>query len=104
MAASLSTTCSTTTAWMRRSPSRVLDLTRKMIRRMSSHVSCVLQEKNWSVVRRLIGYDRFETEDEYLLLQSIYADLRLYTNYFQPVLKLVAKDHVDKKLIKRYDQ
>ena len=51
-----------------------------------------------------IGYDRFETEEEYLLLQSIYADLRLYTNYFQPVLKLVAKDYVDKKLIKRYDQ
>jgi len=63
-----------------------------------------VEQKNWSVVRRLIGYDRFETKDEYLLLQSIYADLRLYTNYFQPVLKLVAKDHVDKKLIKRYDQ
>ena len=55
-------------------------------------------------MRRLIGYDRFETEDEYLLLQSIYADLRLYANYFQPVLKLIAKEHVDKKLIKRYDQ
>jgi len=63
-----------------------------------------VEQKNWSVVRRLIGYDRFETEDEYLLLQSIYADLRLYSNYFQPVLKLIAKEHVDKKLIKRYDQ
>ena len=62
-----------------------------------------VEQKNWSVVRRLIGYDRFETEEEYLLLQSIYADLRLYANFFQPVLKLISKEHVDKKLIKRYD-
>jgi hypothetical protein len=62
-----------------------------------------VEQKNWSVVRRIIGYDRFETEAEYLLLQSIYADLRLYTNFFQPVLKLISKEHVDKNLIKRYD-
>lgn len=62
-----------------------------------------VEQKNWSVVRRLIGYDRFESQEEFLLLQSIYADLRLYTNFFQPVLKLVAKEHVDKKVIKRYD-
>jgi hypothetical protein len=62
-----------------------------------------VEQKNWSVVRRLIGYDRFETEEEFLLLQSIYADLRLYANSFQPVLKLVSKEQVDKKLIKRYD-
>jgi hypothetical protein len=63
-----------------------------------------VEQKNWSVVRRLIGYDRFETKEEYLLLQSIYADLRLYANFFQPVLKLVSKQHVDKKLVKRYDR
>ena len=62
-----------------------------------------VEQKNWSVVRRLIGYDRLETEAEYLLLQSIYTDLRLYANFFQPVLKLVSKEHVDKKLVKRYD-
>jgi len=63
-----------------------------------------VEQKNWSVVRRLIGYDRFETEAEYLLLKSICADLRLYANFFQPVLKLVSKELVDKKLLKRYDQ
>jgi Integrase core domain len=63
-----------------------------------------VEQKNWSVVRRLIGYDRFETETEQKLLENIYAHLRLYANFFQPVLKLVSKDHVDKKLIKRYDQ
>jgi hypothetical protein len=62
-----------------------------------------VEQKNWSVVRRIIGYDRFETEADYLLLQSIYTDLRLYTNFFQPVLKLIAREPVDKKVIKRYD-
>jgi hypothetical protein len=62
-----------------------------------------VEQKNWSVVRRLIGYDRFETEAEWMLLQSIYEDLRLYANFFQPVLKLVSKETVDKKIIKRYD-
>jgi len=62
-----------------------------------------VEQKNWSVVRRLIGYDRFETEAEWKLLQSIYEDLRLYANFFQPVLKLVAKETIDSKIIKRYD-
>lgn len=62
-----------------------------------------VEQKNWSVVRRLISHDRFETEAECLFLQSIYQDLRLYANFFQPVLKLVPKEQVDKKLLKRYD-
>jgi len=62
-----------------------------------------VEQKNWSLVRRLIGYDRFETEAQYNLMQSIYQDLRLYFNFFQPVLKLVSKEHVDKKVIKYYD-
>ena len=62
-----------------------------------------VEQKNWSIVRRLIGYDRFETQAQYSLLQNIYLDLRLYSNFFQPVLKLIAKEQVDKKTIKRYD-
>lgn len=62
-----------------------------------------VEQKNWSVVRQLIGYDRFETEAEYNILQSIYTDLRLYSNFFQPVLKLISKERVDKKVIKHYD-
>jgi hypothetical protein len=63
-----------------------------------------VEQKNWSVVRRLIGYDRLESQAEYQLLESIYADLRLYANFFQPVLKLVSKTRRDQKLQKRYDQ
>jgi hypothetical protein len=63
-----------------------------------------VEQKNWSVVRHTVGYDRLETADELALLAAIYADLRLYVNYFQPVLKLMGKERVDGKTIKRYDQ
>jgi hypothetical protein len=62
-----------------------------------------VEQKNWSIVRRTIGYDRLETESELTLLRSIYQDLRLYTNFFQPVLKLIGKVQVDGKLIKQHD-
>ncbi len=63
-----------------------------------------VEQKNWSVVRHTIGYDRLETTDELELLKSIYEDLRLYVNFFQPVLKLVGKEQMNGKTIKRYDQ
>ncbi len=63
-----------------------------------------VEQKNWSVVRHTIGYDRLETADELELLKSIYEDLRLYVNFFQPVLKLVGKEQLNGKTIKRYDQ
>jgi hypothetical protein len=62
-----------------------------------------VEQKNWSIVRRLIGYDRFETQSQHLLLQSIYEDLRLYSDFFQPVLKLISKERLDNRSIKRYD-
>ena len=37
-----------------------------------------VEQKNWSVVRHLIGYDRFETEEELALLHSLYADEALH--------------------------
>lgn len=63
-----------------------------------------VEQKNWSVVRHTVGYDRLESPEELSLLTSIYSDLRLYINFFQPVLKLVAKHRVDRKTIHTYDQ
>jgi len=63
-----------------------------------------VEQKNWSVVRHTIGYDRFDSMDQLLLLNSIYDDLRLYVNFFQPVLKLVGKQRVDDRTIRTYDK
>jgi hypothetical protein len=63
-----------------------------------------VEQKNWSVVRHTVGYDRFEGQAELELLNNLYDDLRLYVNFFQPVLKLVGKEQVGKKTIKQYDE
>ena len=62
-----------------------------------------VEQKNWSVVRRLLGYDRYETEAELALLQRLYRWLRLWTNHWQPVVKLVGKERDGAKVRKQYD-
>jgi hypothetical protein len=62
-----------------------------------------VEQKNWSVVRHTVGYDRWETDQEFAILESIHDDLRLYINYFQPSFKLIAKERIGNRTIKRYD-
>jgi hypothetical protein len=62
-----------------------------------------VEQKNWSVVRHTVGYDRWQTEQELALLECIYDDLRLYINFFQPSFKLIAKERIGNKTSKRYD-
>jgi hypothetical protein len=62
-----------------------------------------VEQKNWSVVRHTVGYDRWETEQELAVLENIYDDLELYINFFQPSFKLVTKERVGNQTIKRYD-
>jgi hypothetical protein len=65
--------------------------------------SCHVEQKNWSVVRRVIGYDRFSTKAALKALEDVYTLLRLYVNFFQPVLKLVGKSRQGTKVHKVYD-
>ena len=54
-----------------------------------------VEHKNWSVVRHTVGYDRWETKQELVLLESIYDALRLYINFFQLLsFKLIAKERI----------
>jgi hypothetical protein len=64
-----------------------------------------VEQKNWSVVRRLVGYGRFESEAALAQLNRVYELLRIWTNFWQPSLKLVAKQRDDAtgKTKKRYD-
>jgi len=65
--------------------------------------SCHVEQKNWSVVRRLIGYDRYSSKVAFETLNRIYFLLRLYINYFQPVMKLISKTRNGAKVHKIYD-
>lgn len=66
--------------------------------------NCFVEQKNYSVVRRAVGYQRYDTEVQLALLNELYATLRLYTNFFQPTMKLQSKTRVGSKVTKRYDQ
>jgi hypothetical protein len=63
-----------------------------------------VEQRNGSVVRRTIGYQRYESPQALALFEAIYADLHFYTNFFQPSLKLVAKKRYGSKVYKKYDQ
>jgi hypothetical protein len=64
--------------------------------------NCHVEQKNWSVVRRLVGYARYEL---FALgpLNRLYRLADDYVNFLQPVLKLVDKTRDGAKVRKRYD-
>jgi hypothetical protein len=62
-----------------------------------------VEQKNWTAVRRWVGYDRYESPEALALLEAIYADLRLFINFFQPVMKLVEKKRMGSQVHKKYD-
>jgi hypothetical protein len=62
-----------------------------------------VEEKNGSVVRKLVGYDRFEGSEALEIMTDLYSVSRLYINYFQPSMKLVKKTRMGAKVTKEYD-
>jgi hypothetical protein len=65
--------------------------------------NCFVEQKNYSIVRRTVAYYRYDTPRQLVLLNAIYQKLRLYTNFFQPVMKLRQKVREGSKLTRRYD-
>jgi len=65
--------------------------------------NCFVEQKNYSVVRRPVGYARFDSPEALAALNSLYARLRLLTNFVYPSMKLIAKTRVGAKVSKTYD-
>lgn len=64
-----------------------------------------VEQKNWSFVRHLLGYDRFDNPKIVTLLNDLYTnEWSQYQNYFCPTMKLIEKKKVNSKYIKRYDK
>lgn len=61
-----------------------------------------VEQKNGAVVRRLVGYGRFEGGETAAVLARLYAAGRLHVNFFQPSFKLKEKRREGAKVIKRY--
>ena len=62
-----------------------------------------VEQKNWTHVRELVGYLRYDTPTELALLNEIWELDRVFTNYLLPQQKLVFKQRNGAKVTKRYD-
>ena len=63
-----------------------------------------VEQKNWSVVRRAVGYYRYDTPEQLDLLNRLYAVMHFYVNFFLPVMKLEEKTRVGSKVKRVYDK
>lgn len=63
-----------------------------------------VEQKNWTHVRKLVGWDRYDTREAQQALNALYDDLRLFQNLFQPSMKLERKERRGSRLLRRYDQ
>ena len=62
-----------------------------------------IEQKNFTHVRRPLGYLRYDTPEELDLINDLYRnELRLYKNFSQPVMRLERKERIDGKTRRRY--
>lgn len=64
---------------------------------------CHVEQKNYSIIRQIVGYDRYEGEAAHAALSVLYLPVRRFTNFFQPSVRLVSKQREGAKVTKRYD-
>jgi hypothetical protein len=65
---------------------------------------CHVEQKNWAVVRTVVGYYRYDTASELLLLNEIWQLQSKLTNYFHPQQKLVSKVRTGAKVSRKHDK
>jgi hypothetical protein len=65
---------------------------------------CHVEQKNWTVVRTVVGYYRYDTASELLLLNEIWQLQSKLTNYFYPQQKLISKVRAGAKVSKKHDK
>lgn len=63
-----------------------------------------VEQKNWAVVRTVVGYHRYDTPAELLVLNKLWALQSQMTNHFLPQQKLISKVRDGAKVTKKYDK
>lgn len=67
--------------------------------------NCFVEQKNGDRVRKTVGYFRYDTEAEYEALKEVYHYLNLFTNYWQPSIKISEKTRLENgKYQKKYEE
>jgi hypothetical protein len=63
-----------------------------------------VEQKNWSHVRQLLGYNRFDNEVLVNLINDLYTKYwNPLNNFFCPSMKLISKKRINSKYVKKYD-
>ncbi len=63
-----------------------------------------IEQKNWTHVRRIFGWDRYDTRALLDAMNGLYrGDLGQMMNLYQPSVKLVGKERIGSRLLRRYD-
>ena len=63
-----------------------------------------IEQKNWTHVRKVVGYLRYDCPAAVTVLNDLYQhELRLFQNLFLPSVKLVRKERVGARVRRRYD-
>jgi hypothetical protein len=62
-----------------------------------------IEQKNWTHVRKLLGYVRYDSAPALAAINALYADLRLLQNLCLPSVKLIEKTRVGARIRRRYD-
>ena len=63
-----------------------------------------IEQKNWTHVRKLLGYERYDSRAALEAINELYRnELSAFQNFFQPSMKLLAKERVGSRLQRRYD-
>ena len=63
-----------------------------------------VEQKNWTHVRQLFGYDRFGNKLMVALMNELYRnEYSLLQNHFCPTMKLISKERINSKYHKKYD-
>lgn len=65
--------------------------------------NCFVEQKNDLAVRRVVGYYRFDTQQEYEALQEVYKHLCPLLNFYYPSMRIIGKIRIGPKVKKSYD-
>jgi len=73
------------------------------IRPYRKNDNCFVEQKNYTVLRRFLGYARYDTEEQLKIIREILKLVELYVNFFQPSMKLTQKKRIGAKTKKKHD-
>jgi transposase InsO family protein len=63
-----------------------------------------IEERNGYIVRKWIGYERYDTQTQVVALNAVYEKLDLYLNHFQAVRRCIKRERTGAKYVRVYDK